>query len=616
MVSFFNSTPDAIKGGVNDLSLYTHPDYLFEKPNWDMLRDIIQGERRIKEQGTVYLPGLISAKSGTTYEDYKGRATFVNMTGRTISGLVGTVFRRPVKVSNVEKAWLENVTADGLHFNLFCKKATIEAVAMGRIGILVDMPPDGSKPYLCEYIAENIISWKTEVRDGRKVPIYVLLREIVDQTPMLTNKELISPDNFSMKLQARYRALYLDESGIYRQQIFLEEKVRDIYGGIITVLAPDGDVITPTRRGAPFRYIPMVCIGPMQPTFDVQKSPVLDIAFLNIAHYKSSAQLEHGRFFTALPVYYVPISGQSQNADYDIGPSVVWEVPEGVKPGILEYFGTGLKNLADSLVEKEEAIASLGGRIMGISPAAAAESETIYKMKQVNEMSILINITESMSAGMTQCLRWLLDWQRLPAEDVEVKFNQDFNALQIQARELRAIAVMYQSGILPLPEVFRVLQDSGFIDDSLTLAEFEDQLRNLENFPGQPDVEAMHEGYGDANQRTADVKSIREQRMAERQAEMEREHKLLADKRKADQASDLQEEAFDQGLTTIQWEAEVAARAAKEQAKLDNVAMKKQADQDIRVNKAKPVSAAKGKPAKAKPAAGSVSKVKPARKSK
>ena len=616
MVSFFSNTPDAVKGGVNELSLYLHPDYVFEKPNWDMLRDIIQGERRIKERGTDYLPALVSEKAGTSYEDYKGRATFVNMTGRTISGLVGTVFRRPVKVDNVDKSWLEDVTSDGLHFNLFCKKACIEAVAIGRIGILVDMDQAGERPYLCEYIAENILSWKTKSINGRKVPVYVLLREIVDSTPMLTDRDSISPDNYSMKLQARYRSLYLDDQGIYRQQIFFEEQIRDEYGHNIQVLVADGEPITPTRGGVPFRYIPMVCIGPSQPTFDVQKSPVLDIAFLNISHYRSSAQLEHGRFFTALPVYYVPVQGSGDQAEYDIGPSVVWEVPEGTKPGILEYFGTGLKNLADSLVEKEEAIASLGGRIMGISPAAAAESETIYKMKQVNEMSILLNITESMSAGMTQVLRWLLDWQRLDADDVSVRFNQDFNALQIQARELRAIAVMYQSGILPIGEVFRVLQDSGFIDDALTLPEFEEQLNNIKNFPNQPDVEAMHEGFGDANQRTADAKSRRQERMMQREAEMNRDHQLLADQRKAQQQLDAQEEAFDQGLTTIQWEAEVAAKAMKDQASIDEKAMKKQADQDIRVNKAKPVTAAKAKPAKAKPASGSASKVKPARKSK
>lgn len=638
MSTFFSNTPDAIKGGGSQLGTFLHPDYSYEKCNWDLIRDCIQGERRIKEQGQVYLPSL-SVTSGTTYEEYKSRATFVNMTGRTISGLVGTVFRRPVKVDGVDKSWLHDVTIDGLHFNLFCKKATIEVIGLGRIAVLVDMGSDGTDPYLCEYIAENILSWKTRTIAGRKVPSYVLLREITDNTPLLINGLDAQVDTYSQNLSARYRVLYLDDQGIYRQQMYLEKQVRDDLGVTQLVLQTAGDTITPTKGGLPFNYIPIVCIGPSQPTFDVQRSPVLDIAFLNMAHYRTSAQLEHGRFFTALPVYYIPIEGQNNQNSYEIGPSVVWEVPTGSKPGILEYFGTGLKNLADSLVEKEEHIAQLGGRIMGIAPAAAVESDNIYKMKQANELSVLLNITESMSAGMTQVLKWLLDWQRVDITEVAVRFNQDFNSLQIAARELRAIAVMYQAGILPIQEVFRVLQDSGFVDDTLSLAEFESQLANLKNFPGQPDVEAMHQGFPNAAARMQDQRSDRQMAMAESEAEMQRQHQILIDQRKAAQSSNLQEEAFDQGLTTIQWQAEQDAKAAKNQGnidksgathqaaldkqaaahqgKLDKTAAVHQTTQDIRVAKAKPVTAPAARPAKAKPAAGKASSVKvkkPARK--
>jgi len=164
---------------------------------------------------------------------------------------------------------------------------------------------------------------------------------------------------------------------------------------------------------------------------------------------------------------------------------------------------------------------------------------------------------------------------------------------------------------LPIGEVFRVLQDSGFIDDSLTISEFEAQLNNLKNFPNQPDVEAMHEGYPDAQARTQDQKSRRQEAMTEREAEMAREHQKLIDKRKADQQSDLQEEAFDQGLTTIQWQAEQDAKLAKQQAAHDAKAAKEQAKHDIKVGKAtKPAVAPRPKPAAAKPAAGKVSKVK------
>lgn len=601
MTTLFSTSHEAQRGSSGELNNYLHPDYVDAKIDWDMIRDCIAGERKIKSRGRLYLPGL-DVETGTTYEQYKERATYVNMVGRTVQGLVGTVFRRPVKVDNAEKDDLKDVTVDGLDFNLFCKKVALEVCAVGRIGVLVDMSEDGDKPYMCEYIAENILSWKTKKINGREQPVYVLLREIVDMTPALTDQGAAVLDNYYGVLTARYRVLWLDAEGIYHQALYREEESKDLYGNRITILVQDGPVITPTNGGVPFDFIPMKVIGPLSPTWAVQKSPVLDIATLNIAHYRTSAQLEHGRFFTALPVYYIPISGSNDKNSYDIGPSVVWEVPEGQKPGILEYFGTGLKNLADSLVEKEEHIAQLGGRIMGIRPSASGESEQIFKMKQANEMSILLNITESVSAAMTDVLKWWLDWQRKPTSGFEVetvfdnpddpeegrevripwsirvRLNQDFKALQIAARELRAVALLYQSGILPIDQVFRALQEAEWIDDEMTLEEFENRLKNLESFPFQPDVEAMHEGFPDAKTKVQVEQSDRQMRMQERESEMAREHQILIDERKAEQQSDLQDEMFNQSVRTKQLEHQndmkMERQKAANQAKIAKAAAK------------------------------------------
>jgi hypothetical protein len=131
----------------------------------------------------------------------------------------------------------------------------------------------------------------------------------------------------------------------------------------------------------------------------------------------------------------------------------------------------------------------------------------------------------------------------------------------------------------------------------------------------------MHEGFPNAAARMQDQRSDRQMRSTEAEADMQREHQVLIDRRKAEQSSTLQEEAFDQGLTTIQWQAEQDAKAAKQQgeidkraaahqAGLDKTAAAHQAKQDIKVGKAKPVTAPAARPASARPAAGKASSVK------
>jgi hypothetical protein len=430
------------------------------------------------------------------------------------------------------------------------------------------MPKDSGKPYLTEYVAENILSWRTEVIDGREVLTYVLLREIVDNSQRLDGSAVVSLDNdyANQSLRARYRVLLL-ESGVYKQRLF------DVAENTSNPNLSDKEYkeIVPSRNGKPLDYIPMVIIGALSPTPEIQKSPIIDIVTLNLSHYRTSAQLEHGRFNTALPVYYVPVSQPGEQTEYVIGPSVVWEVGIESKPGILEYFGTGLKSLTDGLIEKEEHIAQLGGRIMGIRPQASGESDNIFAMKQANEMSILMNITESLSAALTKAMTWYLDWQRKPIKGVRVKLNQDFKQSNAAARELRALAFLYQIGLLPLDDVFIALQNAEFIEDEVTLEEFRERLENIDaSFPHQSDVDAMDEGFKDAADRTKWLIADRQTSLDEMQADADRVHEKEVMDRQHEQQRGVNDQVFKQGQRTQQFEAQTTSKIQKEKADLDD----------------------------------------------
>jgi hypothetical protein len=540
MVNRYPTSQDALASS-SDLSTYMHVDYKYYHSDWVAIRDCIAGERRIKEKNTQYLPAL-DIEYGTTYEQYKQRAVYTNMVSRTVSGLVGTIFRRPLKAVNVDKSLIKSVTQSGLSLNLFAKKLAYEVCAVGRVGVLVDMADNG-QAYLTEYVAENILSWRTKIVNGKEVLTYVLLREIVDESPILDGTSHVSSTYSLGGLKARYRVLILD-NGVYKQRVYA---VAQSNGVNPAFASDDYTEVTPTRNGTPFDFIPMVILGPLSPTPEIQKSPIYDIMSLNLAHYRTSAQLEHGRYYTALPVYYVPTAPGAEAADYHVGPSVVWEVSGDGKPGILEYYGTGLKSLTDSMIEKEEHIAQLGGRIMGIRPQAVAESDNIFQMKQANEMSILLNITESMSEGLTKAFIWYLEWMRKPAKNVEIKLNQDFKALQLAARELRAFALLYQEGILPVQAVFNALQAGEFIPEEWTLEDFVKLLGDEDNFPNQPNVPAKMEGYPDAKTKVADEQKRRAENLQRSEGAKDREHE-----------ADLEEQMFEQSKQTAKFEHELA----------------------------------------------------------
>lgn len=556
----FSNSLDALSS-LSEVTYFQHPDYVYYKPDWQLLRDSVAGERRIKEKGSLYLSPIDSDANpdgASKYRAFVERAVYTNMTARTLAGLVGKVFKRPVKIKNIKDSTRElfnNVTIDGWSANLFAKAVVKEILEVGRVGIMVDMPEGGGSPYFTYYLAENILNWKEIVVNGRRKIVYVLLREIVESTLEYTgvNSRIDPKTHTSYRfLKSQYRVLRLNEFGEYIQEVYKSlPSTNSGYNQKLDFVKS----LTPTKNGKPLDYIPFVIIGPQSVSPGIQKSPLLDIANLNIAHYRTSAHLEHGRFYTALPVYYVPVNQSQPDAEteYTVGPGRVWEVPLDTKPGILEFYGTGLASLVKSLEEKSSAIERLGGSLTG--GAGASQSAEVHSAQQSGETSILLNVTDSATSGLTRATRYLLDWAGLESEAKEVLFeiNQEFKLGNLDARELRSIALLYKEGILPISDVHRVLQQSSYVNENVDVKAFKKMLADITEFPNQPNAEAKTEGYNTADAMQADELAREEMDVIaeqnRRQMTFDREQ-LAADVAAADKAAKVADKTKSAGKTT------------------------------------------------------------------
>lgn len=478
---------------VGQESVQTHPEYGFWRYSWQVMRDTIMGEIAVKEAGSTYLPRM-EAQERNEYAAFLDRAYFYNMTQRTSNGLVGTIFRREPKVKNLPKQYeaeLKIIGKDGTSLNTFIRDTANQIFDVGRVGVLLDLDTTGQgTPFLVNYIAENILDWSVVERNGRYVLKEVLLREIEE------DRETVAPTlrTSSLRYKALYRKLRLDDDGVYRQYIY-----RTKFFNLSLVVDEEPEVITPLRLGVPFDFIPFVFFGSLSNNPQVEKPPLLDIALMNLSHYRSVAQLEHGRFYTALPVYYAHISNSNdKGGDYVVGPNVVWEVEGDKSPGIIEFNGQGLMYLERALEEKEANISAMGGRMLGTKSTAVAESDNLVKVKEKNEMSLLLNVVTVLNEGFTKLLNWWLFWQNEDNLTASVEVNKDFLFAQIDAREFRAFTMMYQDGIIPIDVLFDILQKTDIIPDGLSLEEFKKMLDSGDQFPNDPDFEARKEGYPDA----------------------------------------------------------------------------------------------------------------------
>lgn len=309
-----------------------HPEYESMSERWRRCRDCAAGSDAVKDAGTTYLPRPEGMdRLGNSYDSYKSRALFYNSFSRTVDGLAGMVFQKSPDVSvppRFEK-WLEDVTSTDQSMVGVALDVVREILVVGRCGLLVDWSntgATGNDPYIVPIFAENLVSWHTESRGGNNI----LTRAVIRETVM----EIDPDDESKIKLGARYRELALSKEGVYRVRIWTRLPRSHVISTVGDVWEPTVWIV-PQRLDEPLGFIPLTIVNAASLGAPISRPPLLDLADVNLSHYRTSADREHSLFWVSQPTAWT--AGATGDNPLRIGSSVAWSLPEGASVGMLEH---------------------------------------------------------------------------------------------------------------------------------------------------------------------------------------------------------------------------------------------------------------------------------------
>ena len=389
-----------------------HPRYEEKQSQWARCRDTYNGDDAVKGKKEDYLPRL-SSQSDASYSAYAKRASFYNTVKRTIHGLAGAVMRIEPVVEGGNDKWLEDITTTGMSLNDFVYYMLTEQLLTGRQGVLVEH--DSVRPYLTGYTTEQITNWMDDT---------IVLRE---------EYRAINPnDRYDSKYEVQYREL-TNAEGAYSVNIWREIKGKwAIY-----------ETILPDKRGTMLDEIPFIGLTVDGFNLNPESPPLLNLADMNLSHYRTSADLEHGRHFTALPTPYVTGISDS-DSPLSIGSESAWILPDpSSKAGFLEFSGQGLAALDTAMEQKRSMMASLGAQLLEGQGGQAEATETV-KLRQNAESSVLMRAVKSVEDALNKSLALMAQWDG--GSEVKVTLNTDFSDSTIGPQEMTALMGLWQSG--------------------------------------------------------------------------------------------------------------------------------------------------------------------------
>lgn len=445
-----------------------HPDYNLYKNVWAKSRDAVKGSVAIKEKKHAYLPvpdnkSLDDARGIETvrYKQYLKRAVFTNFTGRTKNALVGAAFRKNPMYELPEAVDYLNqdATGDGLSLVQLAKDELSNLMETGRSILLVDYPQADSnlsledvnmldlRASIVPYTAEQCINWKTSVINGRRLLTLCVLAEPYFNTDL----------EFSHDSDIQYRVLRLTSEG-YSQQIYRDEK-------------PITDEIYPRKAdGSVWEEIPLIFVGSKNNDSTIDDAPLSDIADVNVAHYRNSADYEESCFITGQPSLFITHSLTSEQfEEYN---------PDGLILGsraghVLGETGSAIllqaspNNLVmEAMKAKEQAMVMIGARI--ITDRGGNETAEGARIRFASENSVLGDIVSNLSQGLEKAIGYVCEFMGVTG-DYYFEINSEFYDKSVDPQMIMSMITLLDRNLIGDIDIFERLQSAGLIDTARTL---------------------------------------------------------------------------------------------------------------------------------------------------
>lgn len=380
--------------------------YMDNKASYDMIRDLQAGTKRLREQGRLYLPQYPN-EADSQYKIRLHGAVLINYFSHTLSSLSGAPFSRKATIepdTPEVNAFAADATLDGEDLHRFLHRWFKEAVAVGSAAAVVDVVE--GKPFLSVYPADKVLDYKKGM--------YIKLMD----SPSRIRE--ISPEWWKVW-----------------------EKV-------------DGKWAVSDEGVNTYGKMPVSMFA-----FDADNIPLLDLAYLNIAHWESKADQVNALRVARFPI--LAVSGVVDTSNIVIAPNRWLSTPDSQgRWYYVESAGNAIDLGAKDLIELESKMSMYGAQFLRKKPTA--ETATTRILDSAESMSALDAGVINFQDAVDLLLAIAAEVSTLP--DMTVTINHSNDAYAADGSDVDALIKLRANRDISRQSLLLEMKRRGVLNES------------------------------------------------------------------------------------------------------------------------------------------------------
>ena len=436
---------------------------------WEIMKAVTNGTEYLRDNSEAFLP-LEPREDYTAYLSRVNRAVFSPYTQRLIRAATGLIMRKPITLlgdSYWTDVFAKDVDGCGSDLDEYARRVLICSLTYGQSHILVDYPaPTGAlslaeeraqnrRPYWIEIDPTNIYGWRLdrEVNYGSMIQVRI------------AEKAVVPSGEFGEQVFDQVRVIEPGKYSIYRKVSPKKDLINlqdTTYAGNFDGPENEKDYELVDSGAFSLGEVPLVSIYSGKTDTLTSKPPLLDIAYLNLAHFQRQADLIHSLHVASQPLLVME-GWDDQTKDMSISVNYAMATQPGNNIYYVEPAASAFEAQAAEIQELQLQMATLGISTLS-QQKFVAESADARRLDRVDTNSMLSMVSLELEQKLQKVFN--LSASYLGIEPPEVKMSRDFDIERLIGQDITALTSLFDQKVIDREEFRDILVQGEVLPDA------------------------------------------------------------------------------------------------------------------------------------------------------